>query len=218
MKRLTTILGLAAAVLTAGCLQKDTSSTIYVADDGRIEWVVLDRQVRSDETDPAKRWSEEQEFIAAVRAGEDNLTKGFKALGATGVRTHVLRDREPFDVVRSADFDNMGAIFVKEFERCGVPYRSELSTTGTVTTWTLAFQVEPEPPEVAGCDKDSPLDWISDALQHLDIVLESGRFTNAVGFKTLAPDRVTLDEMSSETIKKNDGWAVVSLTWDRSVR
>ena len=216
MRRLIMSLGLSAALVTAGCLQKDTTSTIYIGDDGRIEWVVVDTQVRSDESDAAKRWSEEHQFINDIWAGQDKITKGFKALGATNVRVQVLRDRVPYDVMRSASFENLGVLFVREFTRCGVPHRSELKTTGTVTTWTLAFQVEPEPPDVDGCDKDSAFDWLSDAFEHLDIVLESGRFTEAVGFKTLAPDKVTLEEMTSETIKENNGWVIVSLTWDRN--
>ena len=218
MKRLIMSLGLAAALVTTGCLQKDTTSTIYIGADGRIEWIVLDRQVRSDEKDAAKRWAEEQAYIDAVWSGRDNVTKSFKALGGTNVRTQVLRDKVPYDVVRSANFDNLGKLFARELARCGVPHRSEYKTTGTVTTWTLAIQVEPEPPAVEGCDEDGPLDGLSDAINHLEVVLESGAFTNAVGFKKVASDKMVLDDVSSDTIKKNGGWVIVSLTWDGEAR
>jgi len=211
-------LGVAAALVTAGCLQKDTTSTIYVGSDGRIEWVVFDRQVRSDESDPAKRGAEQQAFIDAVWSGQDNVTKGFKALGGTNVRTQVLRDTVPYEVVRSANFDNLGKLFARELSRCGVPHRSEYKTTGTVTTWTLAVQVEPEPPAVEGCDEDGPLDWLSDAINHLEVVLESGAFVDAVGFTKVAADKMVYEDVSSETIKTNGGWVIVSLTWDTAAR
>ena len=48
--------GLAAAsALSAGCLQKETSHTLYLAPDGSVEWVTSEANVRSDEAEAGKR-------------------------------------------------------------------------------------------------------------------------------------------------------------------
>ena len=55
MKRTLTAFALAAALAATGCLQKATTSTIYLRTDGSLDWVVLERDVRSDESDAVKR-------------------------------------------------------------------------------------------------------------------------------------------------------------------
>jgi hypothetical protein len=49
-------------------------------------------------------------------------------------------------------------------------------------------------------------------------VLESGKFLSATGFKILGSDTAELEEVDSDTLKKNDGVLTFSLTWERGAR
>jgi hypothetical protein len=55
----------AAALSTAGCLQKEVTQTIYIAPTG-VTWTVLERDVRSDERDLVSRIAEEHDYLLAI--------------------------------------------------------------------------------------------------------------------------------------------------------
>ena len=216
-KTLALVLLVGAAPLV-GCLQKDTSTTIFIRNDGSIEWSVLDRNVRSDETDPGKRADEEQNYLYAVQGGTDDLTAGFRVLGGTNIRAEVLRDRVPFSTLRSADFTNMNQVWERAFLKCQVPHRIELKTDGVTTTWTMAIQVDPEPDEAVGCDTKAIEALLSDSSEHLRIMLESGKFVSATGFTLAGSDTAEVRDIDSDTITKNGGVVTLSLTWERMAR
>ncbi|MCX6538917.1 MAG: hypothetical protein NT151_08290 [Acidobacteria bacterium] len=213
MRHKTLALLLVAVVPLVACLQKDTSTTIYIRNDGTIEWAVLDQNVRSDEDDSGKRFNEEQAYIDAILGGTDSLTMGFRTLGGTNIRSVVLRDRAPFATLRSADFEHLNQVWERALKSCQVPHRLELKTDGLVTTWTMAIRVDPEPESSSGCDADAVgAVWSTD---HLRVMLESGKFLSAAGFKILSADSVESEEVADDTIKKNDGVLVFSLTWKK---
>ena len=58
-----------AAAVCGGCLQKEVGQTIYLSPSGAV-WTVIERDVRSDEKDPASRIREEQDYLACERCGE----------------------------------------------------------------------------------------------------------------------------------------------------
>jgi hypothetical protein len=209
------LLLLVAVIPLAGCLQKESSTTIYLRNDGTIEWAVLDQNVRSDEQDTGKRADEERAYIDPILNGTDRLTEGFRALGGTNVRSVVLRDRAPFATLRSADFEHLNQVWERALKSCQIPHRLELKTDGLVTTWTMAVQVEPEPESPNGCDADAVSAVLSDSTDHLRIMLESGKFLSATGFKILSTDSVELEEITGETVKNNNGVLTFSLTWER---
>ena len=209
------LLLLVALVPLAGCLQKDTSTTIYIRNDGTIEWAVLDQNVRSNEDDTGKRASEEQAYIDDIQGGTDSLTKGFRTLGGTNIRSTVLRDRAPFSAMRSADFAHFNQVWEGALKSCPIPHRLELNTDGLVTTWTMAFQVDPEPESPAACDTEAIEALLSDSPDHVRIILESGKFLSATGFKMVASDAVELEEVDNDTVKKNNGVVTFSLTWTK---
>ena len=100
---------------------------------------------------------------------------------------------------------------------CQIPHRLELTTDGAVTTWTMAVRFDPDDTSRDACDSDAINAVLSDS-DHLRIVIESGTFVSATGFKTLGPDTVELEDVDSDTIKKNDGVLTFSLTWKREAR
>jgi hypothetical protein len=215
MRRALLGLLLVAILPMTGCLQKDSTTTIYLHDDGTIEWGVLDQNVRSDESDAGKHLDEERGYIQAIWNGTDELTRGFRALGGRNVRTTVLRDRAPFSTRRSAGFDNMNQVWERAFEGCPIPHRLSLTTEGAVTTWTFSIQVDPWPDEPADCDKDGIEALLSNGADHLRIILESGTFVAASGFTITAPDAVEIIETDSDAVTKGNGVLTFSLTWKK---
>jgi len=185
--RFLALLLLVAVVPLAACLQKETVTTIYIRNDGSIEWAVMDQDVHSDEEDAGKRAEEERTYIDSIQGGIDGLTKGFRALGGTNVRSLVVRDRAPFATLRSADFEHLNQVWERALKSCQLPHRLELTTDGVVTTWTMAIQVD----------------------------LESGKFLWATGFTMVGSDTAELEEVDSDTIEKNGGLLTFSLMWER---
>jgi hypothetical protein len=217
MKHRTLALLLVAVVPLAACLQKDTTTTIYVRNDGTIEWAVLDHDVRSDEEDTGKRADEERAYIDAIWGGTDSLTQGFRALGGTNIRSTVLRERAPFATLRSAEFQHLNQVWERALKSCQVPHRLELKADGLVTTWTMAIQIDPEPRSPDDCDGKAIEAVLSDS-DHLRIVLESGKFLSATGFKITGPNTAELEETDSDSIKQGSGVLTFSLTWERGAR
>jgi len=209
------LLLLAAIVPLGACIEKDTSTTIYIRNDGTIEWAVLDQNVRSNEEDSGKRFDEERTYIDDILGGIDRLTKGFRTLGGTNIKSVVLRDRAPFATLRSADFEHLNQVWERGFESCQVPHRLSLKTDGVVTTWTLAIQVDPEPESSDSCNSEAIEALLSDSSEHLRIMLESGTFVSATGFTITNSDTAEVQDIDSDTIKKNEGWVVFSLTWKK---
>ena len=68
MKR--TLVLLVICVLTAGCLLKRTTHTLYLETDGTVTWTVLEADVRSSEDKASARREEEKDFLDRVASGE----------------------------------------------------------------------------------------------------------------------------------------------------
>lgn len=215
MKRMLTVIALTAALATAGCLQKETASTIYLHTDGSFDWVVLERHVRSDESDAAKREAEEFAYLEAVARDSHSVAEGFRALGGRHVRTRLLRDTRPYGVMVDASFDSLTAVFDSQLSGCGVSYDISQTVEGDVTTWRLWADIGEDGEKLDGGDQcGAALGGLSDALD-LTIVLQSGTFTKADGFTLSGSDTATMldDEAGREWLKKNHGQLVLSLSW-----
>jgi len=213
-KTLALLLFVAVVPLTA-CLEKDTNTTIYLRNDGTIEWAVMDQNVRSNEEDSGKRLDEERTYINDILGGTDRLTRSFRALGGTNIKSVVMRDRAPFGTLRSADFEHLNQVWERTFKACQIPHRLTLKTDGLVTTWTMAIQVEPEPEKTDECESDALEALVSESTEHLRLVLESGTFESATGFTLVGKNTAELADINSDTIKKTSGVVVLSLTWKK---
>ena len=215
MKRITLILAIAASLAAAACLQKDTTSTIYLRQDGSLDWVVLEQNVRSDDTDAAKRITEETAYVDEVARGDHGVAEGFLALGADDVRIRWLRSERPYAMMVDARFDSLAGIFERPLTKCAVPHEVRITQDGGVTTWRLWFDVGPdgeglEGDHDEGCD--AGLDGLTDALT-MTIVLESGTFTAATGFTLKGADTAVIDEEGIERASKTSGRIELSLSW-----
>ena len=215
MTRTLMTIALTAALATTGCLQKETTSTMYLRTDGSFEWVVFERDVRSDESDAARRDAEESGYVDAVTRDQHGVAEGFRALGGQDVRTRLLRDTRPYAVMIDARFRSLTAVFDSQLAGCGVAYGISQTTEGDVTTWRLWADVGVDGEKlVGGDDCGAALNHISDALE-LTIILQGGTFTRAEGFTLSGSDKATTleDEAGNDALKKNDGRLVLSLSW-----
>ena len=216
MKRIAHLLVLTATVATAGCLQKDTTSTMYLRKDGSFDWVILEQNVRSDESTEASRLSEEARYVDGVSRGDTGLVEGFLALGAGDVHVQWLRSRRPYAVMVDARFDSLAKVFDRVLALCEVPHESFVTESNGVATWTLRADVGLDGERVeseGGEDCGNGLDGLDDAFEHLRIVLESGTFTAARGFALDGANTAKLDEEAVQKAVETTGLIELSLSW-----
>ncbi len=218
MNRTALVLAMAVSLTSAACLQKDTTSTIYLRQDGSFDWVVLERNVYSDDADAATRAREESAYVGSAARGEHGVASGFSALGGDDIRVRVLRDTRPYAVMVDARFDGLTAVFDRVLSGCGIPHDVSMTHDGEVTTWRLVIDAGPDGENLAGhggldgCDDGVDELAISDALM-ADVMLESGAFTSATGFKLKGSTTAVLDEESLKATFEASGRLELSLSW-----
>jgi hypothetical protein len=215
MSRTTFALVIAASLIATACLEKDTTSTIYLREDGSFDWVILEQNVRSDEGDDASRLAEEARYVDAVSRGETGIVNGLLALGAEDVHVQWLRSRRPYAVMVDARFGSLATVFDRVLAPCGLPYESALTEVGGVKTWTLHADVgiDGERLDHATAERCADgLDGLTEALG-FTIVLESGAFTAATGFVLKGADTVAIDEAAIDERVKATGLVELSLSW-----
>ncbi len=216
MRRTTLALTIAAALISAACLQKDTTSTIYLRQDGSFDWVILEQNVRSDGQDEASRLSEEAGYVDGISRGDTGVVNSLLALGGEDVRVQWLRSRRPYAAMVDARFDSLAGMFDRVLAPCGIPYDSRITESDGVVTWTLWTDVGIDGDRLThealeGCGEG--LDGLDEALDELRIVLESGAFTEATGFTLAGSIVAVLDEAAVEERVKTTGVIELSLSW-----
>jgi hypothetical protein len=215
MRRLALVLAAAVSLTAAACLQKDTTSTIYLRQDGSFDWLVLERNVRSDESEAAARAREEAAYSEAVARGEHGVATGFRALGADDVHAQPLRSTRPFATMIDGRFDSLSGVFDRLLTRCGIPHEVGISQDADATTWRLTMDVGPDGENLSGDHDegcDAGLDGLADAL-NVRIMLESGRFTDATGFRIEGQDTAVFDEEAVRKASEPSGRIELSLRW-----
>jgi hypothetical protein len=176
LNRLVRAVVIAALVMAAGCLQKESSHTLYLSPDGSVAWAAAETGVYSDEHDPGKRWSEEQEYLAPVLLGTHGMARAFMALEPAGqVRTTIVRDERPFHVVTDARFERVDRLLERLFTKAGIRTTASFVREGDQGTLhvRLDFRAEKEPDPV-----------VADLLdpEHSRFALTDGRFGAVTGF------------------------------------
>lgn len=189
---------------SAGCLHADKTQTLYVAADGVVTWMVVEKDVRSDERDAVKAAAEEREYITRARVEAHPVAQAFRRLDAINVTTQVVRDTRPFTVITTAQFPSLGVLGQSLMDALAVDASSVSTTDGTRTAWTLTVRSEPG-------KTDDDLTMLLDEPWH--IVLESGRFVTAQNVRIDGGQRAILLEHSPEAELAMP--LVWSLTWMR---
>jgi hypothetical protein len=200
------------AAASAGCLAKATTKTIQLSPEGTVNWVAIEREVRSTERDPSARTAEEQAYLEAARQGLHPVGQALAALAPSSLRTRILRDRRPFLVLTWAEFDRIDWLAQRALDRLGVPGTSMLERVGAGWRWTLTADL----PVDADPDAVGELLPLVDTDGPLRVVLTSGRFTAATGFRLVGDD--TAAELIEDGDREKDDTEpevlVLSLTWE----
>lgn len=202
------------AISSAACLQKDTTSTIYLRPDGSMDWVVVEQNVHSDASDEAERTGEEARYADAVARGDLGTVNGFLALGGDSIRVRWLRSVRPYAVVVDARFDSLARVFDRLLAPCDIPYESAITESGGVTTWTLVADVGIDGKRLNGGHSDACGQGVGELpVDSLRIVLESGSFTAATGFTLQGTVAAVIDDKTLEEGVETTGLVELSLSW-----
>jgi hypothetical protein len=191
---------LAISIAGAACIQKNTRSVMYLDPGGSVTWSILESDVHSDSTSPDDRASDEQGYRRELGTNPAPLVAVLESLGGRGITRSVLKDTAPFEVHTVARFDRVDGLFEAVCQAGGIRCVSHTSWEGRRTRLTVeqVGKIESEADPVA----------LTDALDHLQVVLAEGRFVEAVGF-TLKNDRTAAlnDDLDEDHL-------VLSLTWE----
>lgn len=213
MMRLWVGLVLLVAALASGCLQKDSTSTVYLDPDGHCTWVVLEQHVRSDAEQSGERDDEERTYVETIAADRHPVAVAFRAIGGQDVRTTWLRNRRPWSAVTNASFGTLDGPFEAAFTACGVGYTSATTTRGGSTTWRAELQI-PEADAGESPDCKAIVEGLADVLDG-SVMLTRGRFVDAAGFEIERPDKAVLSKgvVDNEAAWKPGARLVLSLSW-----
>ena len=198
LKRLNVLIVATLTALTAGCLQKETTQTMYLAPDGSVSWVVSESNVRSDETDGAKRLTEEQEYIAEAMLGTHGTARGLAALGPLGaVRTAVLRAERPFHVVTSAEFAAADQVLQRVFTEMAIGTSASFVRDGDEDTLRVTLDFS-HPLE----EHETPVSELIGSFERFRLVLTEGRIANTSGLDVMDGTSATLSDQWLERAER----------------
>lgn len=202
-----------AAAAASGCLQKETTHTLYLSPDGRMSWMAVEKDVRSDETDPYRRLAEEQRYILAAATGAHGVGRGLAALAPSRQRTRVLRSERPFVVVTEAEFSSLEFAIRRLLTELAVEADVNVAYDGRLTTLTIRANAANAETDDG---RDTPVGELFEELDRYRIALTDGRFIRATGFALIEGDTVAVPiETPWAAIAANGGILEMSLTWTR---
>jgi hypothetical protein len=191
----------ALALVAAGCLQKDTTHSIYLSPDGTAKWVATEQAVASDEQEAAARLAEEQRYITAAAVGSHPAALALKALGPdTLVETTIVRDERPFHVVTKAGYTRADRMLERLFVENGIPASATTTSDGVRTT--LRVQLDFTRGMV---ERDTPAHVLLDELEQLTFVVTEGQFIGGGGIDVMS--RGGAAKLSSEWLEAVDAAA-----------
>jgi hypothetical protein len=203
---------IAVAVLTSGCLQKDTTATWYIGAKGAVTWVVTESDVRSDAQSAGDRQNEESTYRLAFERQDQPVARGLRELGFGDIRTTVLRNEVPFTVRTEGKGMTIDVLGVHIITRAGLSGLSTLEHDGDTWTWKFSAR-DPHAPD-ATSKPDDDLSAVLNDLDSLKVVLIDGRFQSATGF-TLSDDNraATIIAGDHTTDHGDDSTMVLVLKW-----
>ena len=212
-KRLSLAAMALAIVVTTGCLQKDVTETWYVAGDGAVTWVVHEANVRSDAQSRADQMREESEYWLAVQQDRHGMMAGLRELGGEKLRARVLRSEVPYTVQTEARFAGLDVIGQRLIAAIGTTGTSVVRRTSEgAFEWTLVVR---DPSALgAAFEPSDGVGELVDSLEHLGVVLVSGRFESAEGFSISGDRRAAKFSYKEPEQNRNDEPAVsLRLVW-----
>lgn len=204
-----TVILLIVLLISTGCLKKETLHTVYLDPSGALTWVVLEKNIRSDEPGSA----EELQVLTGVSRHRHPMTLGLVAAGALRADSRVLRAERPYWVLSEARFRSVERLARDLLEvLCD---RFEVSFTPDPETARLDLECFPaDEPRV---DDEDPLWELLAADGDFEIRLTAGRFVDGLGFEIVDDGeaaRLVQDEDPSRPADTPIRW---SLAWTTRV-
>jgi hypothetical protein len=207
---------LTVTALAPGCLVKEVTQTVCLEPGGAVTWIVLEKDVRSEEDSAQKRVREEADYFNAALTGRHPAAMGLSQLAPLDVRTTILRDRRPYAVLTEARFARFETLMETLASNLGREATSTLEQHDGVVTWTLTVQSDS-----ASSTAAEDLGPLIELLDHGEVVLATGHFTRAVGFDLSHDKRAATFHIPEDAVHENasqTGRVVFSLTWTEDER
>jgi hypothetical protein len=193
------------AAACSGCLRKEVGQTIYLGPSGAV-WTVIERDIRSDEKDPAARIGEEQDYVLAARAGQHGVARAFRSLGAGSVTTTWLRRERPYSVMTEARFADVRQLALAILREGKMQGDVTLVRDGCRTRFGLRIDLE----TALESNDGTALDALVADLSAYRIVLTEGRFISADGFEILDEGSIAVPDQKTAP----DGILTLALGWE----
>ncbi len=199
------------AALGAGCLVKETTSTLRLEPDGSVHWAVLEHNVHATGDTAADRQRQEREFVALAEAGANPVAEAFRTLGGANLSTRVVAAAWPFAVLTEADFPDIARLVQECAAQMGVRLQSGITRNDRRVTWTIEFDAS-ERADVEVPSNSSPVaDLLPD--ESTALFLRHGEFVEATGFTISDDGRVArLQDLSNRDWDKEPRLHL-SLSW-----
>jgi hypothetical protein len=206
MRMISAVFAVAAtAAACSGCLRKETTHTIYVAPSG-VAWVVIERDVRSDEKAQGGRIREEHDYFLAATAGRHPMAQAFRRLGARSVTTTWLRRDRPYSVMTEARFLDPRQLATAILRDAQAQGEVSLVRNGCQTKFAVTVDLE----SASDSSGDSAVDALVTDLGTYRFVLTEGRFVSADGFAIEADGAVAVPDTKKTAA---NGVLSLALTW-----
>jgi hypothetical protein len=198
--------------VTTGCLRKDVAETWYVDAAGAVTWVIQEQNVRSDAQSPLDRRTEENEYWLAVQQERHEIAEGMRELRGEKLRTVVLRSESPYTVQTEARFPGLDILGQRLIAAVGTTGTSIVRRNQSSWEWTMvvrdpsALDATTEPSDGVGA--------VLNDLDHLRVVLISGRFEEGDGFELSNDGRIATFKSRESDHKTSDAPAItLKLAW-----
>lgn len=198
---------LAMGAVSSGCLRQEVTHTIYLSPSG-VVWSAIQRDVRSDEKEPADRLREEHDYALAAGAGVHPIAKALQRLGGRSVVTTWLRRERPFSVMTEARFADARSLALAILRDAQVQGDATQTTDGCTTR--LGIRVDLASATDSSGDRAAD-DLLAD-LAAYRFVLTQGRFVSADGFTiedegaiaTPDPNKAAVNDILTLALTWND--------------
>jgi len=214
MRKALAAVSLASVLTLGGCLQKETTHTLYLDPAGAVTWTVSEKDVRSDERNPAAQVNEENDYLHSVSAGMHDTGRALAALAGISPDVHLVRATRPFMVVTEARFAAIDQVIDRMLTELHLPGHAALERTNGTTR--LLIHVDAAATRASGSSDDTPVAALIESPDRFRIVLTEGRFVDASGFELSRDGAVAVPiDLSDEDLARTEGLIDLSLTWER---
>jgi hypothetical protein len=196
----------------SACIVSDTTQTWYVEPNGRVTWVVDEKDVRSDCQSAEDRRREEADFWLSVQQERHGAAAGLLELSGARAKTLVLRSEVPFHVRTEGKFAGLDVIGQRLIGVVAGTGTSLIKQDADRSEWTLVMR-DPAASGTTGDPSDAVAHLIG-SLDTLKVVLVGGRFEDAEGFK-LSDDRrvASFEATEPDTPKGEEPTVKLRLAW-----